>query len=158
MIYDKNVHLWSVFWTIVPLKGQCHKIFCISFFFSLNRSFWSHENYPRAVSIFSHFGWVISILRWLHGACDTTKSKLCGSKNSSVLETPSEWHIFHVLKLFYFNHKWVSTLISLSNMSVVSIIQKQKRNGLLNVMLIFFERIVSWDQIGLNMVPIHILT
>jgi len=43
-------------------------------------------------------------------------------------------------------------------MSVVSIIQKQKRNGLLNVMLIFFERIVSWDQIGLNMVPIHILT
>ena len=55
-------------------KGQCHEIFCVRFF--------SHETAPSGpISaillpfwIFLLFHWVISILKWLCGACDTEES------------------------------------------------------------------------------------
>ena len=51
------------------LKGQCHEIFCARLFH------WTAPSGPiRATRIFLPFHWVISILKWLSGACDTGES------------------------------------------------------------------------------------
>jgi len=66
---------WDFRALVFSLTGQSHEIFCTRFFSSIS-SFWSHLP----------FGWVIAILKWLHGAWDTGESP----------QNPSARKIFHI--------------------------------------------------------------